>query len=197
MELHDIESRLELQIALVSHCSILNKDILELRNKRAANNSNQSDNIIISFVRRLEIYFIGVLVIEILKLFNPNEKYSIRKLLNKMNDAYNNSSWKSLISKTEIENFLSVIDSDNTKDKIERLKKFRNREIAHLDTKIFDDVITFDDMDYLINLGEATLNRILQPLFATDMTTGFNKEDSHVHLYETSFETFWNTINKN
>ncbi|MBA7545906.1 hypothetical protein ES705_38286 [subsurface metagenome] len=96
MTLENLKDRLEIQRALVLHCSNLFGDTSFLVDKLIP--KYQKGNKIHLFLERLNNYFHGILIIELLKLYNKKEYYSIWETLNQLKNNYNKSNWKGKIS---------------------------------------------------------------------------------------------------
>lgn len=139
-------------------------------------------------------YFLGILIIELLKLYNKKEDYCIWETLNLLKNNYKNSNWEGKISQQNISKLIELLESEKTIKIITKIKKVRDSHLAHLDSGVYDNQVYVDEIDYLINLSCAVLDTVLKPLFNTDVRKGFNDNLNQEYLFEVSLEEFANKV---
>lgn len=188
MTIKQLKPRLENQRGLLLHCSALLSDCIFLTG--ALIPKYRSEKTIVLFLQKLSNYFHGILIIELLKLYNKNEYHSLWKILNLLKNNHENSNWESKINSDEISYLKNQLETNETKKIITNVKDIRNKQLAHLDSRIKDNKVFIHEIEYLINLGIATINVLLIRLFDTDMSKGFDSESESEYLFEISLEDF-------
>ena len=84
----------------------------------------------------IERIFHGVtvaLILDLSKLFDKREKFSLEKFRNKILDNYENSELNSHLSKSEVETLFGSFEKEEINNLLEKLKSTRDKYYAHLD----------------------------------------------------------------
>jgi len=100
------------------------------------------------------------LILDLSKLFDNREKFSLVKLQNKMLDNYEKSELSNHLPKNEVERLFNSINSNKIDELLLKLKSTRDKYYAHFDRSIpnFDDIqINSSDTDMLISIVENLL----------------------------------------
>jgi len=190
MSIKQLKPKLENQRALLLHCKALLSDYVFLTETIIPKSRNKKT--IRLFWQRLQQYFLGSLYIELLKLYNQDEKHSLYKTLNLLKNNHENSNWKSKIKLDEISYLINQLEREKTKMIITNIKYIRDKKIAHLDTKMKHDSVFIEDIIYLVNLSNSIINDLLIRLFDTNMLKGFDSKSKsgYEYLFEISLKDF-------
>jgi hypothetical protein len=111
--------------------------------------------------------FWDIAILEVCKLLNPVEKYSLYKVLNIAINNYSKISWKYPIHKKELTDLLARIDQQ--KYLFDRLKRIRDNFIAHLDDRKYMDSLVISELRLLIDLSHSVYNKIKMGLTGSEM----------------------------
>ncbi|MBN1253085.1 MAG: hypothetical protein JXA16_13190 [Bacteroidales bacterium] len=119
------------------------------------------------------------LILDLCKLFDSREKFSLNKLRNKMLENYSKSELNESFSKTDFENLFKTIDSKEIEQILKKLKTTRDEYYAHFDRSRTDfNKITINSKETgkLIQIAEYILKTIELKFFNVSvdykMTTG-------------------------
>ena len=85
------------------------------------------------FIERIFHAVTVALILDLSKLFDKREKFSLGKLRNKILDNYENSELSSYLSNSEIETLFDSIEKEEIYNLLEKLKNTRDKYYAHLD----------------------------------------------------------------
>ena len=192
MTIEQLKPKLENQRALLLHCKALLSDYVFLTDTLIPKPWGKKT--IGPFWKKLQQYFLGLLYLEIYKLYSQgkNEKHSLYKTLNLLKNNHKNSNWKSKIKLDEISYLINQLEREKTKNIITNIKDIRDKKIAHFDTKMKPDSVFIDDIEHLVKIGNAIINDLLRRLFDTNMLKGFDSKSKSgsEYLFEISLEDF-------
>lgn len=125
------------------------------------------------FLSRTRITFWIMSIIELSKLLEKDEHFSIPRLLNKMINDHKRSDWNSLISKEELRNMVASFDEVEFKEKSNQLKVLRDKYYAHLDKRSAfnpsEVKFYYSDLEYLIKFVSGILLDIYRIVLDTQI----------------------------
>jgi hypothetical protein len=138
--------------------------------------------------------FWDVAILEVCKLYNPEEKYSLHKILNIAINNYSKISWKVTFNLKELNDLQSCIDQQ--KNLISRLIGIRDHFIAHLDDKQYMDSLVISELRLLLDLSQIVYNKINLGLNGSEMTWDSQNDTSDMNALKnlTKFEALRNHI---
>jgi hypothetical protein len=111
--------------------------------------------------------FWDIAILEVCKLYNPQEKYSLYKILKIAINNYSKIHWKNTIPLKDLTDLLARLDQH--KDLFERLKRIRDNFIAHLDDRKYMDSLIISELRQLIDLSQIVYNKINTGLNGSEM----------------------------
>lgn len=113
-----------------------------------------------------------IMVLQLSKLFDKEEKFSFIKLKNKILNGYENSELNSYLPLHDAESIFNSINSEEIETILIKLKKTRDKYYAHLDRTrpdFSDIVLRINDTGLLISTAEKILKTIELKYFGTDV----------------------------
>ncbi len=103
------------------------------------------------------------LILDLCKLFDKREKYSLVRLKNKMNENYEKSELNDQIIKSDFVDLFNTLDSDEIENLLIKLKTTRDKYYAHFDRKRtdFGEIqMNSKETSKLISIAESILKTI-------------------------------------
>jgi hypothetical protein len=115
-----------------------------------------------------------LLIIELQKLYKEKESYSIKKLLNNLENNFRLIQWDTKIELQVIKDLQLKFEQKNIQESIKALNILRTKFVAHIDADrhLFNDEINTWQVELLIILGHEILSEVENSL--TGETTYFN-----------------------
>jgi len=130
--------------------------------------------------------FWDLAVLEICKLFNPDEKYGLTKILNIIINNYSKIPWKVNLRKKE---FTDLIKQINQKEYlVERLKRIRDNFIAHLDDRKYVDSLAISELRSLVDLSQTVYKKIELGINDSDMIWDFKNDTLDMKMIKNLFK---------
>jgi len=117
-------------------------------------------------------------ILELYKLTDDNEQYSLIKLLNTLKNRYKSIQWKNPMSIKEIEHLHSELQNAGNSAIATKLKTLRDESIAHMDKSISDISLEIKEILTLFEVCCDTFNRIQYCLMDSTVLfefSGFDK----------------------
>lgn len=126
------------------------------------------------FLSRVRVSLWILAVIELSKLCQKQESFSIPKLLNKMFNDFTNAEWNNKISKEEICNLQKEFETPIIEEKIKNLKTVRDKLYAHLDPEYsnlndYDGLFFSEDLELLLEVSTKSLKTIYSKVLDTEI----------------------------
>lgn len=124
------------------------------------------------FIERIFHAVTVALILDLSKLFDKREKFSLGKLRNKILDNYKNSELSSFLSNSEVETLFDSIEKEEIYNLLEKLKNTRDKYYAHLDRKRpdFSEIqINSSETGKLITIVEHILKTIELKFFGVSV----------------------------
>lgn len=142
-----------------------------------------------TFLRRAQISFWQLAIIEISKLFSSSDKehFRIRWLLDDMIQNYDNIRWESYVSEDSIKNWLKRLRSREVKIIVKDLIEMRKQHYAHTDMapdRLLSDIpLYFEHIQTLFSLAKEILEGLNQGLNSSELVLQpYNGEDAYSFL---------------
>ncbi len=101
-----------------------------------------------------------ILIIELWKLFKPNQHFSVQKILNILESNYKSISWHNQIPIEKINELQNRLDQPEYIEALKTLDSVRSKFVAHIDNNrfSFEKRITKDHVTILIEYGKEMFN---------------------------------------
>ncbi len=114
-------------------------------------------------------------IIEIHKLFNDNDVYSLPKLLNELINSYKRITWFNPLNVIEINELKEGLCTGTIHSNFIKVKTIRDEYLAHNKRKPANVKITLDELEVLQKKAEEISNQIGNALYGT--STGYDIQD--------------------
>jgi hypothetical protein len=120
------------------------------------------------FYPKVRFAFRNYAVLDIYKVFNPKEDYSIYNLINRAIESHSELTWYEKIGIVDLKRFIYKLDSK--KDLVSKIKHIRDKHIAHLDIKYKEDIkIKLSNITELTDTSKNILFSLSKSLFNTHL----------------------------
>jgi hypothetical protein len=121
------------------------------------------------------------LVLNLSKLYDEKEKYSIKKLFNRMLCGYKKSELNSYLTESELITMVSLIENERIEFLKSKLKIIRDKFYAHLDRKYQNYITTYLNYAEITELVENIENILKKfELVYFDKTIDYNLSDTEL-----------------
>lgn len=154
-------------------------------------NKNEKFTIILrdKFLNRVRDPFRILATIELSKLFeNKNKCFSIVCLIKILEEEYEQSDWKNMISLYELKQIKFKLNAEDTKKQIKNLKEIRDQHYAHSDktpeNNIYDIALYYEDYFSIINKSELILQTLFNKLLDKSISPSIYKGDDTDIFFE-------------
>ncbi|MFY0712836.1 hypothetical protein J1D01_04100 [Seonamhaeicola sp. NFXS20] len=166
------EKKLSETYKLLVELEILKSDIQHLSNTEKEYFKIAVDKS--KFLYRTYFNSVKILVLDIHKILNPEEHFSLKKTINFAKSNINKIEWNKQMTQTDLSQIEFQID-DLIERNLEKVKKLRNKQYAHLDKN--KDKIEYDlrliDVYETIEKSEIIYKKLLSHFKGSDVI--FNK----------------------
>lgn len=156
-----LDELIGVQKAIVVDCFLIIKDISFL--SETGHPKDIADIIAADrFFIRAGKYMWTILVLELNKLFDKREGYSLNKLLNIVVNQHREITWAKHVDLTVIGSLKEEIEGEKVQSIFENLNHIRDKAIAHLDRNRMsrEVLVHLDEAKYLVELGQRTLSEV-------------------------------------
>jgi hypothetical protein len=139
------------------------------------------------FIERVFYAVTVALILDLSKLFDRREKFSLGKLCNKMLDNYEKSELNSHLTKSELETLFVFIEKGEIDNLLEKLKSTRDKYYAHLDRNrpSFSEIqINSSETGKLISIVENLLKTIELKYFGVSVDYGLTIGELGHNIFE-------------
>lgn len=127
------------------------------------------------------------LILELSKLFDNREKFSLEKLCNKIRNGYSKSDLSYYQSLSDFDEMCKAIDHDRISSLLQKLKLTRDEYYAHLDRTrtAFESIqMNSSELEELISIAENFINKIEFKYFGNSAAFDLNKGELGHTLFE-------------
>ena len=141
------------------------------------------------FLNRVRDSFRILATIELSKLFGTkNISFSIVCLIKILEENYEQSDWRFMISLDELKQIKFELNSENTQKQIKNLKEIRDQHYAHSDktpeNNIYDITLYYEDYFSIINKSELILQTLFNKLLDKSISPSIYKGDDSDIFFE-------------
>jgi len=139
------------------------------------------------FVERMFHAVCVSLVIDLCKLFDKREKFSLKRLVNKMHMGYATSELNSHLSEDDFDKICMVLENDRIAILMKKLKTTRDEYYAHLDrSRTSFPLISMSNLEFdeLISSAESFLKSIELKYFNVSVTYALSQGEMGHNLFE-------------
>lgn len=115
------------------------------------------------------------IVIKLNLLLNTDESYNILKSLNIFHSNHKKSSWKDLLVKKDVRDFINKFEDPSIKEIITKIKNIRHKHVAHLDKNrgTLNQHVSVPELKKIITLSTKALDYIFSRVM--NMPLNFEK----------------------
>jgi hypothetical protein len=126
------------------------------------------------------VSFVIVIILDLCKLYNKDEKYSLKKLLKIFINDYKKIKFAKQIDKEKILDIFNDLEDENIVATINKLRTLRDNYYAHLDSvdlKLIEIMPNFKDFRLIIDVGHKIVNILNEYLNDTQTAVLINDRD--------------------
>jgi hypothetical protein len=121
-------------------------------------------------------------ILDLCKLFIPKEDFSLFKLLKTSIDKFHLIKFQGIISINDLSQLIDRIDP--FQDRIIKVKKIRDKYIAHKDNKVEFNSLMLYELRSLIDLAQAIFNKIYSGLYDSEFIWDFKHDKQELSMIE-------------
>ncbi len=117
-------------------------------------------------------------IVEMHKVFNEKDTFSLPKIINKLINNYNRITWFSKPAKKELNRLKKSLTDSPIIKTVEKVKIIRDQYLAHKDRNPEKTVLALDEINFLQEFSEKLSNTIGNFLYGT--STGYVIQEKHL-----------------
>ncbi len=117
-------------------------------------------------------------IVEMHKIFNEKDTFSLPKIINKLINNYNRITWFNKPAKKELNRLKKSLTDSPIIKTVEKVKIIRDQYLAHKDRNPEKTVLALDEINFLQEFSEKLSNTIGNFLYGT--STGYVIQEKHL-----------------
>lgn len=125
-----------------------------------------------------------VIILELYKLFSPNEDYSLPKLINTMIVNHSEIPWYKKIEISELNIMLQDLEVNKSQDILDKLKVVRDKYYAHLDKKKTRPNLSIDELKQILVTAEDIFSKIYSSYRHDIKNWNFEDHEISNHIFK-------------